>query len=72
MGLVIGFALALFGIRAILFGNDNSATELKYFFSVFFVSLIIYIPLFVGVNWLIHYGANKVSQKMSQNDPFDS
>ena len=33
----------------ILFGNDNSATELKYFFSVFFVSLIIYIPLFVGV-----------------------
>lgn len=73
-GLVIGIALALFfGIRsAILFGNNSSATEIKYFFIVFFVSLIIYIPLFVGVNLMIHYGANKVSQKMSQNDPFDS
>ncbi|WP_307719743.1 DUF6773 family protein [Paenibacillus lautus] len=39
---------------------------------MFFVSLIIYIPLFVGVNSVIHYGANKVSRKMSQNDPFDS
>ncbi|WP_251036162.1 DUF6773 family protein [Paenibacillus sp. ISL-20] len=72
-GLIIGVALALyFGIRsAILFGNDSSATEIKYFFIVFFVSLIIYIPLFVIVNSVIHYGANKVSQKMSQNDPFD-
>lgn len=73
-GLAIGIVLALFfGIRsAVLFGNGNSATEVKYFFSVFIFSLIIYIPLFVLMNSAIHYGANKVSQKMSQNDEFDS
>ncbi|GAB6929079.1 hypothetical protein JCM10914A_30620 [Paenibacillus sp. JCM 10914] len=73
-GLAIGIILALyFGIRsAVLFGNDNSSTEIKYFFMVFFVSLILYIPLFVGVNLVIHHGANRVSQKMSQNDQLDS
>lgn len=73
-GLVIGVVLALFfGIRsAVLYGNGNSLTEWKYFFIVFLVSLIIYLPLFVVMNSAIHYGANKVSRRMSQNDEFDS
>lgn len=70
----IGFILALYcGIRsAILYGNNNSATEIKHFIIVFFATLIINVPLFVIVSSVIHYSANKVSQKMSQNDPFDS
>ena len=72
-GLIIGVILALyFGIRsAVLYGNGNSATEIKYFLTVFIFSLIIYIPLFVGVNIVTHYGANKMSQKMSKDEDLD-
>ncbi len=69
----IGFVLALFlGIRsAILYGNNNSATEIKHFIIVFFASFIINVPLFVIVSSVIHYSANKVSQKMSKDDDLE-
>lgn len=72
-GLVIGLTLALFlGVRsAVLFGND-SQTAWKYFFIVFLVSLVIYIPLFVGTMTAIHHIANRVSRAVSQNDQIDS
>lgn len=69
-GLVIGFSIAmLLGIRsAVLYGDGGGATTIKYFFLVFFVSLIIYIPFFVAAVSVLHYFANKVSRNMSHND----
>ncbi|KOP64675.1 hypothetical protein AMS62_04955 [Bacillus sp. FJAT-18019] len=72
--LAIVFVLALYlGIRsAILYGNNNSATEIKHFIIVFFATLIINVPLFVIVTSVIHYGANKMSKKMSKDDDLDA
>ncbi|WP_246061707.1 DUF6773 family protein [Paenibacillus oralis] len=67
-GLAIGLTLALlFGIRsAVLYGDES--TYLKYFALVFLVSLGLYIPLFAGGLTLMHFMANKLSRRASQND----
>lgn len=73
-GIGIGIFLALFfGIRsAILFGDGSWTTGLRYFFLVSLISLLIYIPLFAGVNVLFHKLANAASQKISGKDQLDS
>lgn len=69
-GLAIGLGIALFfGIRsALLYGKGDLETQAWYFFLVFIVSLIIYLPFFIVLLTLAHHLANKASKKVSESD----
>ncbi|WP_410771657.1 DUF6773 family protein [Fontibacillus sp. BL9] len=73
-GLATGLAISLFfGIRsAILYGDGLFSTQVWYFFIVFMVSLMIYLPFFIGILAASHSLANKASKKASDNDLLDS
>ncbi|RCX20631.1 hypothetical protein DFP94_103363 [Fontibacillus phaseoli] len=73
-GLGTGMAISLFfGIRsAILYGDGQFSTQAWYFFIVFAVSLMIYLPFFIGILAVTHSLANKASKKVSDDDLLDS
>lgn len=63
IGLGFGVALALFiGIRSAITYGDGGAQSWWYFTIVFAASLMIYIPLFVGIMAFGHALANKASK----------
>ncbi|GIO84765.1 hypothetical protein J25TS5_16970 [Paenibacillus faecis] len=69
-GLAIGLGIALFfGIRsALLYGKSDLQTQVWYFFLVFAVSLIIYLPFFIAFQVTVHHWANKASKKFAESD----
>ncbi len=73
-GLGTGIAISLFfGIRsAILYADGQFSTQAWYFFIVFMVSLLIYLPFLIGILAVSHAIANKASKKASDNDLLDS
>lgn len=72
-GIGIGVFMALFfGIRnAVLYGDGTWTTGVWYFFLVALVSLMIYIPLFLGGMFIVHQLAHKASLKISDKDKLD-
>jgi len=73
-GLASGLFLALFfGFRsAYLFADGDGALQVKYFFMVFAVCLIMYIPFFVILTAVSHIVMNKISKRRSDIDLDDS
>jgi len=72
-GLIIGISMALFlGIRSSVLFADTTHEKWWYFFLVFTISLLLYIPLFAGFNVIVHHFANKASQKAARKDQWDS
>lgn len=78
IGLATGLSLALFfGFRsAYLYGDGSGTLGVKYFFIVFFASLIIYIPLFFVLTAVSHLAMNRLSQRRSasileEDDPIE-
>ena len=72
-GLIIGISMALFlGIRSSVLFADTTHEKWWYFFLVFTISLLLYIPLFAGFNVFVHHFANKASQKAARKDQWDS
>ncbi|WP_440117880.1 DUF6773 family protein [Paenibacillus sp. QZ-Y1] len=72
-GLIIGISIALFmGIRSSVLFAETAHEKWWYFFLVFTISLLLYIPFFAGFNVIVHHFANKASQKAARKDQWDS
>ncbi|MNZ95751.1 hypothetical protein D3C78_1149180 [compost metagenome] len=67
-GIGLGVALALFfGIRNSLLYADSSQQALWYFILIFFVTIMLYIPVFVLFAVTTHSIANRVSKRAAQD-----
>lgn len=70
IGLGLGLAFAIFfGIRSAVLYGDSESQSILYFLLVFFVSLILYVPLFFVIFFVGHNAANKASQQVHKDDP---
>ncbi|WP_241481489.1 DUF6773 family protein [Mesobacillus campisalis] len=68
-GIALGVVLALiFATNSAVNYADSSQQAISYFLLVFFVSFIIYVPLFGGVNAIIHSAAKRKSEQMNQKN----
>ncbi|WP_276914269.1 DUF6773 family protein [Aneurinibacillus aneurinilyticus] len=68
-GLGFGVVMAtFFGIKSALMYGEGNAQSLWYFILVFFASLMIYIPFFVGILAILHALAYKASKKVIDKD----
>ncbi|MGR6542719.1 DUF6773 family protein [Paenibacillus tundrae] len=66
---VIGLTLALLiGVRSSTLYGETTYERWWFFFLVFFVSFLIYIPIMVGINVFLHHYAHKASQKTNNHD----
>lgn len=68
-GSVMGVGLALFfGLRSAVLYADGGLQSLWYFVLVAFVSLMIYVPLFLALTFGLHTVANKASAHVNKDD----
>ncbi len=72
-GIALGIVLALiFATNSAVNYADGSQQAIYYFILVFFVSLFIYAPLFVGTIAITYYAAKKKSEQINQKELEDS
>ena len=68
-GIVIGLLFAIvFGLNSAISYADSTNQAFEYFFVVFLVSLIIYVPLFAGFLGLSYMAAKKKSDQVVQKN----
>lgn len=68
-GIVIGLLFAIvFGLNSAISYADSTKQAFEYFFVVFLVSLIIYVPLFAGFLGLSYMAAKKKSDQVVQKN----
>jgi hypothetical protein len=69
IGISFGVVMALFfGIRSSILYADNNSQHIWYFITVFFVSLIIFCPLFVAIVGIPYFIGSKASKKLNSKN----
>lgn len=72
-GIALGIILAIiFATNSAVNYADSQQQALTFFVSVFFISLFIYVPLFVGFNAITYSIAKRKSDKINQKNLEDS
>ncbi|MRX74387.1 hypothetical protein GJU40_19900 [Bacillus lacus] len=68
-GTLTGIGISLFfGFHSALSYADTTSQALSYFFLVFFISLIIYIPFFIAFLMIPHLSAKRLSEKAEEDE----